>query len=81
MSSQADREVFFSVVEHVLNDVCKAEHMWHRRNQGTTGPCPPKFLEYLVILCFEMRTLKAFSKPHLVIIPRTLLQSAALAVM
>ena len=28
----------------------------HRRSEGETqGPCPPKFLAYQVILCFEKR--------------------------
>ena len=36
----------------------------HRRNQGgPKGPCPPKFLENIVILCFERR----FSKQNSVI--------------
>ena len=30
----------------------------HRRSQGTGGHAPPKFLGYLVILCFEKRCLK-----------------------
>jgi len=36
----------------------------HRRSQvGSKGPCPPKFLEKIVILCFERR----FSKQNSVI--------------
>ena len=27
----------------------------HRRSQGPNEPCPPKFLENIVILCFERR--------------------------
>jgi len=35
----------------------------HRRSQGAKGPCPPKFLKNIVILCFGRR----FSKQSSVI--------------
>ena len=36
----------------------------HRRSQeGPKGPCPPKYFENIVVLCFEMR----FSKQNSVI--------------
>jgi len=46
----------------------------HRRNQGwAKGPCPPKFLENIVILCFERRFFKQNSVIRLqshILVPR-----------
>jgi len=50
------------IEKNVSRNGCTA---WHRRSQGRTakGPCPPKFLENIVILCFE----RCFSKRNSVI--------------
>jgi len=39
----------------LLETFAKISERTHSRSQGGQRPCPPKFLAYLVVLCFERR--------------------------